>query len=182
MKVVIAILLAVLVVGCQTRYHTSCFYSPDKTQVTHIDHNGFQFEKFGSWLHFVSSDLDDSKESPGTEISIRGYEWSPIIHLNILPNSVRWQEDLPRMNAEIIRRSKLQDIRVSEELTHYNKFTGHGIRKAGKSDSYRFEYVVFYPEEMPGTRLIVILCGSPNKASLREMDEIIDSVSYYDGH
>jgi hypothetical protein len=182
MRIIILILLAALAVGCQTRYHTSYFYFPGSNPVTSVDFRGFHFQEPESWGSFNRSDFDDSEIPAGTEIYIRGYEWSPIIHFNILTNSVSWQADLPRMDAEVMRRSRLQDIKVSEELTHYNKFTGHGVRKEGKSDSYRFEYVLFYPEEMSGTRLIVILCGSPNKRSLREMDEIIGSVSYHDGH
>ncbi|HEY5044218.1 MAG TPA: hypothetical protein VIK53_19780 [Verrucomicrobiae bacterium] len=175
-------MLAALAVGCQTRYHTSYFYVPGSNPVTSVDRRGFHFQEPESWGSFNRSDFDDLENRPGTEIYIPTYEWSPIIHLNILTNSVSWQDDLPRMDAKIIQRARLQDIKVSEELTRFNKFTGHGVRKAGKSDSYRFEYVLFYPEEMPSTRLIVILCGSPNKTSLREMDEIIGSVSYHDDH
>jgi len=179
MRNYIALLFAILAVGCQTPYHTSYFYFPSKTNLISISSRGFHYQKPDSWVSWSSSVFDDSSNRPGEMLSVRAYEWSPIIHFNTLTNSVRWQDDLPRMDAEIIRRSRLQDIQTSEELTHYNKFTGHGVRKVGKSDNLRFEYILFYPEgEMTGTRIIIILCGSPNNASLREMDEIIHSVYY----
>ena len=179
MKVKITILLAVLVVGCHTSYHTSDFYLPINNPVSAVNGHGFHVQTPEAWLVYDSSQFDDSEKHLGIEIYIPTYEWSPIIHFNMMTNSLGWQADLPRMDTKIIRLTSLHEITVSEDVSHFNKFTGHGIHKVGKNDKYRSEYFIFYPDEMPGTRLVVILRGSPNKASLREMDEIIRSVSYH---
>ena len=166
----------------RTRSNSVFYWHADKDKGL-AKHDGFQFEIAHPWA-FTSSGfekLENPRSMSGVQIDIRGYEWTPILDFYALPKSVRWQDDLPKMVERMTTAFGLHDIKVSEELTSYNKFTGHGTRKVGTNhENHRYEYILFYPEgEMAGTRIVVILCGSPNVASRREMDAILGSVSYH---
>lgn len=131
-------------------------------------------------MYVQELNLDGPGLSTGTEVNIRNYEWSPTIEFARLRENVRWEDDLRRVDAILTQAKTITDIQVSEPLTRYNKFTGHGLRKVGTGDGRRSEYILFYPTdgEMVGTRILVILYGSPSPAALREMDALIGSVRF----
>lgn len=112
-------------------------------------------------------------------IGVVDYEWSPVVQFNKLGTDVKWTDDLARLDVELSRRQELRQVQIAETLTSYNKFTGHGVRKVGVSRGRQSEFIIFYPDgEMAGTRLLVLLYGSPNKVSLRELDGVIRSAAF----
>ena len=124
--------------------------------------------------------LDGPGLSTGTEVSIRNYQWSPTIEFARMREKVRREDDLQRVDTILTQAKTITDVQVSEQLTRYNKFNGHGLRKVGTGDGKRSEYILFYPAdgEMEGTRILVILYGSPSPAALREMDAVVASVRF----
>jgi hypothetical protein len=167
------VVILCLLSGC---YSVSRQFYSSNGNARLITENGFAVSAPEPWVSYTETKLDNTDKESGIQIAILTYEWSPVIQFNKLSESVRWQDDLARMEAELIRRQQLTNIQTSEELTQYNKLSGHGLRKVGMSRNRRSEWILFYPEgELGGSRLMVLLYGFPNADSLREMDEIIRS-------
>jgi hypothetical protein len=171
---ILAVILLWLLTGCEsvTRYYYSAAgnYSP-------LVENGFKVNAPESWGLMSDVKLGAIERGSGMSVAIRLYEWSPIAQFNHLPPGVRWQDDLTHVDADITRAASMTNIKSSEELSRYNRYDGRGLRKVGESGKRRCELIVFYPEgELSGTRLFVLLYGSPSKDALRELDEVIGSV------
>jgi hypothetical protein len=176
MKTYLVAAILCLLSGC---YSVSRQFHSSSDKVSPLSQNGFTVSAPESWFLYGETKFENTDRESGIQVAILTYERSPIIQFNKLPESVRWQDDLARMDVELSRRTQVTDVQVSDELTHYNKLNGHGLRKVGMSRNRRSEYILFYPEdELSGSRLLVILYGSPNADSLREMDEIIRSAHY----
>jgi hypothetical protein len=175
MKMLLIVTLCLLT-GCSSVSRQ--FYSSSGT-IRPLSSNGFTVEAPKSWGLFFEIDFDNGQRKKGLGTAIMRYTWSPVVQFDKLSDSVHWQDDLTRMEAELVSRAELKDIKPSESLTHYNKLSGHGLRKVGTSGGRRWEMILFYPVgELGGCRLLVILAGSPNADSLREMGEVIRSVRF----
>lgn len=176
-------IIVLMLIGCKTQYNTSYLYF--RSHEPHIPisvDDKLQLTKPRTWFYYTSSYFDDSRrDNPGTYLEIKGYEWSPIVHFNYVTNGVRWQDDKVRMEKKIEETYEMRSFKSEEELSSYNKFIGHGVRKIGMDGgyNYRLEYILFYPEsELSGVRIIVIFYNHPNAASVQEVEGILQSVKY----
>jgi hypothetical protein len=175
MKVIYTILLCGLLTGCESV--TQKFYSSKSSSYRHLIENGFVVIVPESWGMFYRVDLGMIEKDRGMSVAIPSYEWSPIVQFNHIPPEIRWQDDLAHVDVDITRAAKMTRVKVSEPLSRYNRYDGNGLRKVGESGKRRCEFIVFYPKgDLLGTRLFILLYGSPNEDALREMDEVIRSV------